>query len=797
MALAGSTGRAADQANGTDLSRSPLPTAEAAQTHTSADPNSEGDTMKPYVVVEPAFRAFLSPGELLWIKLYWDLGIEFGIGGLGANRSGLFVMTPLREPQHPAKVAFSAHVVDGKEIKTGPSGSVACALTALPELGLSGRVDVLGSLPKVDFTSLRGVGAGGAGVRILLDGVPFNDPFGGWVPWAEVPREGIARAEVVPGGGATAWGPGALGGVVQFFTQPPSGELALKPGSLTEGGPIDPALTKQVVVGAGEIAAEAGSFGTRSVEFLAAQPTNGGVLQLLGNDFSTDGYSMVAPAQRGPIDDAAWNRHEWLEARWRQLLRERVVLTATIRRSRESHGDGTTYQQGSSSGTFASVALASHPSADFTWNGVAYVQNAQSAGTFSVVNAARTAETPVLNQFAEPETSFGASWNGARREAGGSSTSAGVDYHYVRGEAREDFAFVNGAFTQELNAGGEQGDFGAFVLRDQSIAWGLRAVVGARVDAWDEAGGHQKETDLARGSLVSDESFATGTGTEFTPSVGLVWQPVGDLRMHVNGQQAFSRPTLAELYQPNGQDAIVTEANAGLQTEHNTSVEAGAEYTIHLGADQSKKNPNTYYRPPILASGNVVFAATVFSNELREAIGPLTLAPGIGGYPIFGALPAGYVAQHLINLDRSRIQGVTGSVQWSPSSAFSAYAFVVFNDPTINRVGVAPGLVGKQVAGVSRRSCAVSVKWRVSEKLSVRANIRALGPMFVDDENMLRLGEAVVADLGAVYSLAKYAELFLSVDNLANDRIDTSRSANGVFYIGSPRLARGGLRLSW
>jgi outer membrane receptor for ferrienterochelin and colicin len=69
--------------------------------------------------------------------------------------------------------------------------------------------------------------------------------------------------------------------------------------------------------------------------------------------------------------------------------------------------------------------------------------------------------------------------------------------------------------------------------------------------------------------------------------------------------------------------------------------------------------------------------------------------------------------------------------------------------------------------------------------------------MFVDDENMLRLGEAVVADLGAVYSLAKYAELFLSVDNLANNRIDTSRSANGVFYIGSPRLARGGLRLSW
>ena len=37
--------------------------------------------MKPYVVTEPAFRAFLTPGELQWIKLYWDLGIDFGMAG--------------------------------------------------------------------------------------------------------------------------------------------------------------------------------------------------------------------------------------------------------------------------------------------------------------------------------------------------------------------------------------------------------------------------------------------------------------------------------------------------------------------------------------------------------------------------------------------------------------------------------------------------------------------------------------------------------------------------------------------
>ena len=150
------------------------------------------------------------------------------------------------------------------------------------------------ALPKGEFLSLRGVGAGGPGARVLLDGVPFNDPFGGWVPWADAPREGLARLSS-PGRRRDRRGPGALGGVVQLFTLPPSGVIVFKPGSLTEDGPVDPALTKQVVVGTGEIAAEAGSFGIAMSSLVAAQPTDKGVLQVLGDAFSTDGFSVVCP----------------------------------------------------------------------------------------------------------------------------------------------------------------------------------------------------------------------------------------------------------------------------------------------------------------------------------------------------------------------------------------------------------------------------------------------------------------------------------------------------------------------
>ena len=49
---------------------------------------------------------------------------------------------------------------------------------------------------------------------MTLDGVPQNDPFGGWVIWTGLPPETIASAAVVRGAGSGPYGAGALTGVV-------------------------------------------------------------------------------------------------------------------------------------------------------------------------------------------------------------------------------------------------------------------------------------------------------------------------------------------------------------------------------------------------------------------------------------------------------------------------------------------------------------------------------------------------------------------------------------------------------
>src|SRR5688500_8298299 len=72
--------------------------------------------------------------------------------------------------------------------------------------------------PTTQGVTLRGVGASGASRALVLDdGVPLNDPFGGWVYWGRVPRVALDRVEVLRGGASDLYGSSAMGGVVQFI----------------------------------------------------------------------------------------------------------------------------------------------------------------------------------------------------------------------------------------------------------------------------------------------------------------------------------------------------------------------------------------------------------------------------------------------------------------------------------------------------------------------------------------------------------------------------------------------------
>ncbi|HWA27729.1 MAG TPA: TonB-dependent receptor [Lacunisphaera sp.] len=682
------------------------------------------------------------------------------------------VVTATRLAEEAEQVPFTLTVLPGDQLRLAPTATLDGALRSVPGFSLFRRSDSFSANPTAQGVSLRGLGPSGASRSlVLLDGVPLNDPFGGWVAWSKVPRESLDRIEMVRGGGATAWGNAALGGIVQLFTtEPLSGRLDDKRGS-SESNPIGykrPGVT-------GRLAMSGGAFATHSAEGAMEIPIGRGALQLLARDFATDGFFLVAPEDRGPVDLPAASDHRWLAGRWQQDFGAGMRAVVTARTYREHRNNGTPYQRNSTAEDFASLALQGGEAPHFAWQAVAYAQEQSYASTFGSVNATRTTETPASDQYDVPASAQGAAWTGAWEHAGDARTSAGVDYRRVHGETREYFTFSAGSFTRERVAGGTQDIAGLFVLHQQPHGDNLRVTLGGRLDFWREQDGHRRETERATGNVLRDEAYPDRDGVEFSPSAGLVWQPAKEWRLRAAAQHSFRRATLNELYRPFRVGNVITEANAALDTERATSAELDVEHT----------------------RGEFTTSAVLFWNDLRDAVGNVTIAKGPGTFPIVGFVPAGGLGRQRLNLDRLRVQGLELSARWQPSPRLALTADYLYNDAIVRAATAAPALVDKRLAQVPRHTAAFGASWQPAKQLTFTPRVRALGRQFEDDENLLRLGAALVVDLGVSYRLNEKCELYLNAENLTNERVETGRSADGVVNIGTPRLVSGGVRCTW
>ncbi|HYP15839.1 MAG TPA: TonB-dependent receptor, partial [Opitutus sp.] len=486
--------------------------------------------------------------------------------------------------------------------------------------------------------------------------------------------------------------------------------------------------------------------------------------------FETDGFHTVAPERRGPIDTRAGARARWGAARWRQAWGDDLAATLTVRRFAEDRRNGTPYQQNRTDETFASLAVAARASASFQWNATAYAQSQDFSSTFSSVNAARTAETPASNQFSVPATATGLAWVGEWTPTADALTTFGADVRDTRGETREDSAFVSNAFTRRRFAGGRQTTAGAFLLHSRALLRDARLAVGLRADRWAETDGHRR--DSLNGAQVADERFRDRDGVELSPSLGLVVPLRPGLRLHASGQHAFRRPTLNELYRPFRVGNVITDANPALRTERITSGE------LALRGE----------------SGPFRAGAAAFVNELRDAVGNVTVAQGPGNFPGIGFVPPGGEGRRRLNLDRVRVQGVSFEASWQLAPALSADAHSLWNDARVRRATVAPALRGLRLAQVPRHSAALGFTWK-HDRWSFAPRARYLGRQFEDDLNQLRLGAAVVVDASLRYALDAHTEFFASAENLLDDRVETGRSAEGLVNLGTPRLILVGVRL--
>ena len=110
-------------------------------------------------------------------------------------------VTALRLPRPLPDVPSTVTVLPREELERTPALGMDELVRLSPAATTFRRTPSLLADPTSQGLSLRAVGPSGVSrALVLVDGVPANDPFGGWIYWRALPRLGLDHIEVVPGG---------------------------------------------------------------------------------------------------------------------------------------------------------------------------------------------------------------------------------------------------------------------------------------------------------------------------------------------------------------------------------------------------------------------------------------------------------------------------------------------------------------------------------------------------------------------------------------------------------------------
>jgi outer membrane receptor protein involved in Fe transport len=191
---------------------------QTGRTIASTDTNSKGefaltiaDATRLTVLVElEGFAAYEHPlGEPIG-----SLRIQLS----PANVSASVTVAATRTTTPLSEVAASVTTLNASDLNSTAALTLDDTLRQVPGFSLFRHSGSRTENPTSQGVSLRGVGASGASRAVVLaDGVPLNDPFGGWIYWDRVPREAISDAEGSRTS-VTRYGSSSPGGVIDIST---------------------------------------------------------------------------------------------------------------------------------------------------------------------------------------------------------------------------------------------------------------------------------------------------------------------------------------------------------------------------------------------------------------------------------------------------------------------------------------------------------------------------------------------------------------------------------------------------
>jgi outer membrane receptor protein involved in Fe transport len=648
------------------------------------------------------------------------------------------VVQAARLPAAAGDPAFSMVRIDSIALIDHPR--LDDALATAPGFSLFRRTSSLGANPTTQGVSLRAIaGSGASRALVTLDGVPQNDPFGGWVIWTGLPGEAVSDATLVRGAGAGPYGAGALTGVVAL-QQP-----AAVPGRI-----------------AGEV--EGGDHGYGRAAAIGEIDAGPARLFLDASGETSDGWVPVIQG-RGAADRPLTLR-DWSTAERVEFDLGRAVLSERVAAFEEDRGGGTVDAHSRASGQQESLTLVSPPvGGRLGWRLQAWAAESNLANTSASVAANRNTATLADNQDRTPAVGIGLN-AAVRRSVAAYSWELGADVRDFDGESH-DLLYNQGVFTGTRTGGGGELVAGIYGEASRSLgAWLLTG--GVRLDDWRTYAAKLIQT----GATVLDQHPADRSGLAPTGRVGLRRQVSDALYVRAAAYAGFRPATLNELHRMFRVGNDVTEANAGLSPERLYGVEAG-----------------------VGGQGAVNWDADVFYNRLADAVTNVTIGKGPRSFPLAGFVPAGGTLYERENAGTIDAVGVEGEAGRRINAALDLRAAFTYTHARVDGGAQAPQLTGRRPAETPTATLTAAVTWRPIDRLTLTGEARYESARFDDDQNTRKIDAGAGLDARAAWRLAGGVSVFVAADNLTNANLETGRSAANVVTYAAPRLVRVGLTL--
>ena len=660
-------------------------------------------------------------------------------------------VTPTRTEQRLGDIPASTHVIDQEEIRHSPAVLADDVLRAIPTFSLFRRTSSLSAHPSAQGVSLRSIGPSGISRSlVLIDGVPFNEPFSGWVYWTRIPLESVDRIEVIDGASSSIWGNYALGGVINVVTSRP------KPKTV-------------------EFRTQAGTRETWKADFFGSQTFDKFGVSLEGSFFDTGGFEQVIAEERGIIDTKAKVNYEnvMFKADYSPNDRTSTFLRLGYFQEERDNAKVTTIDpptpeaNDSQWKTFSAGVRASLPDQSDLQASV-FLDYTRFNSNFLAVPTPRSVARVSTIQHV-PTDAVGGMVQWSKLISTRYVVSAGTDFRRIKGASEEQGISTNGLTPATVRDGrGNQITSGTFLQVQYLPIPKLSLTASGRVDHWRNYDAHYIETTLATGLPAPRNlgDLPDKDETVFNPKFAALYHVSDKVTTWGSIGKGFRAPTLNELYRNFSVGQLLTLGNAELGPERLL----GGELGVSLAPTEDLSVRTTW-----------------FDNRMKDPIATITLT-------------AGTLAQRK-NIGRTRIRGIQTDVDYRFGQHWKASAGYVFNRARITENSTDTSLVGKFLQQVPENRGSLSVSYAHPRYADVRLSALFVGHQFDDDQNVkAKTGEEPglpaygVVDLSALRALGRNLDVFFTVQNMFDKEYWVQLQPT---TIAAPRLVNAGLRVRW